>query len=193
MEVNGYNIAPGANLWYANLTGADLTGANLTGANLRYADLTGAYLWNADLRYANLMGANLRHANLMGANLRYANLMGADLTGAYLRNAKYPHWNWLPAGDLIVYKKLQNGIIATLLIPAGARRSHGTERKCRAEFAKVLSLGEGVLTAHSIHDPSFSYTVGEIVRPTEPFDTNRWNTCTSGIHFFITREEAEEY
>jgi uncharacterized protein YjbI with pentapeptide repeats len=52
VEVNGYEIGPGA-----NLTGANLTGADLTGANLREANLAGA----------NLAGANLREANLRGA------------------------------------------------------------------------------------------------------------------------------
>ena len=25
------------------------------------------------------------------------------------------------------------------------------------------------------------------------FDTNRWNECAPGIHFFITRQEAVNY
>ena len=36
------------------------------------------------------------------------------------------------------------------------------------------------------------YKVGEVVRP-DRFDTCRWKECTNGIHFFITRKEAEEY
>ena len=39
VEVNGYEIGPGANLTGANLTGADLNGANLTGAHLTRATL----------------------------------------------------------------------------------------------------------------------------------------------------------
>lgn len=27
----------------------------------------------------------------------------------------------------------------------------------------------------------------------EDFDTNRWNECATGIHFFITRIEAVAY
>ena len=37
VEVNGYTIEPGANLWRANLEDADLSGASLTGANLKWA------------------------------------------------------------------------------------------------------------------------------------------------------------
>ncbi len=43
MEVNGYNIEPGANLNRANLNRANLKGANLTGAILEGADLIGVF------------------------------------------------------------------------------------------------------------------------------------------------------
>lgn len=35
--------------------------------------------------------------------------------------------------------------------------------------------------------------VGETVTPTEPFDDDRLKDCASGIHFFITRQEAVNY
>ena len=47
-------------------------------------------------------------------------------------------------------------------------------------------------TATSEHDANFKYTIGEIVTVND-FDTNRWNECSTGIHFFITREEAVNY
>lgn len=43
-----------------------------------------------------------------------------------------------------------------------------------------------------MHDMSFTYRVGETVE-VEDFDHDRWNECTTGIHFFITRIEAVEY
>ena len=36
----------------------------------------------------------------------------------------------------------------------------------------------------------FIYRVGKEVK-VKDFDENRWNECSTGIHFFITREEAE--
>jgi uncharacterized protein YjbI with pentapeptide repeats len=42
VEVNGYTIAPGANLAGANLAGAVLRSANLADANLADANLDGA-------------------------------------------------------------------------------------------------------------------------------------------------------
>jgi hypothetical protein len=44
-----------------------------------------------------------------------------------------------------------------------------------------------------MHNYSFEYKIGETVRPTEPFCEDRWNECTSGIHFFLTQAEAEAY
>jgi hypothetical protein len=34
--------------------------------------------------------------------------------------------------------------------------------------------------------------VGETIE-VKDFDDDRWNECSAGIHFFITRKEAVEY
>jgi uncharacterized protein YjbI with pentapeptide repeats len=201
----------GANLWGANLRGADLRGADLQGANLRGANLRGANLWganlrgadlqDADLRDANLRGANLWGANLWGANLRGADLWGANLQGANLRdadlrgakNADYAiaQTRILPEGDIIGWKKCRNGVIVKLLIPKEAKRSHAFERKCRAEFADVLEvIGDG--PAISGQKDDFVYEVGKRVTP-DKWDDNWQDECSHGIHFFITRIEAENY
>lgn len=44
----------------------------------------------------------------------------------------------------------------------------------------------------SQYDSSFIYRVGETVEVPD-FDENRWNECSTGIHFFITRQEAVDY
>jgi len=206
-------ILSGADLRRANLSGADLRWANLSGADLRWANLSGAILSEADLRRADLSGANLRWANLSGADLSEADLRWADLSGADLSEAdlseadlsgadlsganlseakKVPSLPWtiiVPEGDLIVYKKVRGGIV-TLLIPKDAKRSNGTTRKCRASKAIVLDAPENAV---SCYDSTFKYIKGETVVPTKPFNENRWDECTSGIHFFLTKEEAEAY
>ena len=202
----------GADLWSADLQGADLRGADLQGADLRGADLWGANLRGADLRGADLRSADIRSADLRGANLQGADLWGADLRGADLRSADLQGadlqgadlWSAdlkgaenvppfaaaqtsiTPEGDLIGYKKLAGGVICKLRIPADAKRSNATGRKCRAEYAIILE-GEGA----SKYDPKFVYKVGETVRPTKPFADDRWNECAPGIHFYLTRIEAE--
>ena len=82
VEVNGYEISPGAFLigvdfFRANLARADLQGADLVDANFGWANLEGA-----NLRGAKLGGADFTGANLSGANLDGASRAGADLSGA---------------------------------------------------------------------------------------------------------------
>jgi Family of unknown function (DUF5758)/Pentapeptide repeats (8 copies) len=197
-----------ANLYGANLYDADLRSADLRSADLRSADLRGANLGDANLRGANLGGANLYGANLYGADLRCADLGGANLYGADLRcadlggakNAELAiaEIQFIPEeGAFVGWKKCRGGRIVKLLIGDNAKRSHGSERKCRCSSAKVLAifLPDGVECdeAKSMRDRDFIYRVGMTVEPEEPFEGDRWNTCSSGIHFFITRREAEAY
>ena len=207
-----------ANLSFANLRGANLRNANLSHANLGFANLRGADLRNANLIGVNLMDANLknadiRNANLRGANLSFTNLIGASLIGANLMDANLrtavnmdkTFWDncteFYPLqcpeeGAFIGWKKAHNQIIK-LEICADALRSSATSRKCRCSSAKVLAIENidgskygDVITSN--YDPSFLYKVGEIVK-VKNFDTNRWNECAPGIHFFLTREEAVKH
>ena len=193
--------ASGANLSGANLSRANLSGANLYGANLYGADLYGANLSRANLSRANLSRANLSRANLSGANLYGANLYGADLYGADLSgadlygaiNADYviAKTRILPEGDLIGWKKCNNGVIVKLRIPEAAKRSHAFGRKCRAEYVDVIEIiGEG--KAISKHDGRTEYIVGARVVP-DSFSDDWQSECSNGIHFFITKIEAENY
>ena len=210
----------GANLYGANLNGAGLRGAGLRGANLYRADLYGADLCGADLYKANLYGANLNGANLNGANLYGANLNGADLYGADLYGADLYGSDLCGAdlyganlngakdlnfpiacpekGSFIGFKKCQNNMIVKLEITEDALRCSATGRKCRCSKAKVLSITnlDGIESniefVSSKRDPYFIYKIGEIVE-VKDFDTNRWNACSTGIHFFITRQEAVDY
>ena len=101
------------------------------------------------------------------------------------------HTSICPEGTLIGWKKCKNNIIVKLEIPAEAKRSNATGRKCRAEYVKVIEV-IGAEVGISQHDDKTEYRVGEIVKP-DKWNNNRWNECSSGIHFFITRKEAEEY
>ena len=193
-----------ADLRCANLRDADLSGADLRGADLRSADLSDADLSGADLRCANLRCADLSGADLRSADLSAADLHGANLHGANLSELTVAQTSILPdEGDIIGWKKAITldgaPIIVKLLIPADAQRSNATGRKCRASTARVLDLqdkqGNSLppdTTAYSSYDPDFTYKKGETVH-VEDFDTNRWDECAPGIHFFITRIEAVEY
>ena len=163
--------------------GADLSGANLRSADLRSADLSGANLSGADLRSANLRSANLSGANLL--NVRYD-----ECTGFFALVCP-------EEGSFIGYKKA-NGHIVKLRITEDALRSSATSRKCRCSKAEVLSIttldgeDDGLTSIPSNYDSNFIYRVGTTVE-VEDFETDRWDECAAGIHFFITRQEAVQY
>ena len=165
--------------------------ANLADANLADAYLAGAYLARAYLAGANLADANLAGANLAGANLADANLAGANLAGAKGSEQAVAQTRILPEGELIGWKKCRNNVIVKLRIPEAAKRSHAFGRKCRAEYADVIEV-IGADVAVSSHDGNTKYVAGQRVTP-DRFDENWMEECSSGIHFFITRLEAENY
>ena len=96
-------------------------------------------------------------------------------------------------GSFIGYKKA-NGCLIKLLILEDSKRSSATTIKCRCDKAKVLDIiniktGEKISSVASGYDEDFIYTVGEIVRVNN-FDNDRWNEYTTGIHFFMNKENA---
>ena len=186
----------------ADLSNADLSNADLRYANLSNADLSNADLSNANLRYANLSNADLSNADLSNADLRYANLSNADLSNADLSNAENIHIpiNCPEKGSFIGFKKAMTDkeeVIVELLITEDAKRSSATSRKCRCSKAKVLSITsldekENFNKAYSSFDSEFVYELGKTVEP-DLFNEDRFDECSNGIHFFITRQEAVDY
>lgn len=134
----------------------------------------------ANLVRANLYGANLDGANLYGANLVRANNL-PELAAARL--------NILPDGVIIGWKKCQNNVIVKLLISNKIRRSNGTGRKCRAESARVVQVF-GADEGLSMYDNKTIYRRGGTV-VCDCWNENRWVECGGGIHFYLTRIEAE--
>ena len=191
-----------SNLSKTDCTYANLRNAGLIYANLREAFLKGANLVDANLRGADLVYADLTYSDLSGINLKGANLNRANLVGASLSDVKYDETTSFFAlqcpekGSFIGYKKAGYRIVE-LLITEDSLRSSATSRKCRCSKAKVLSITDFNNTENfdmvaSSYDENFIYKVGEIIE-VEDFDENRWNECSTGIHFFITRQEAINY
>lgn len=193
---DGWSAEDMANLQFADLRGMDLSETNLCCANLQAADLRGA-----NLRGANLRGADLWSARLTGADLRGADLRGADLTYACTDGMKTDaatRIDWPmecpETGSFIAWKQAGEYIVE-LEIPEDALRSSATTNKCRASKARVLKIQyRNGSKANSFKTEVKSlwgktYKLGEMVYP-DDWDYNRWNECSHGIHFFMTRDEA---
>lgn len=206
-DLSNVNLS-NANLIGANLIGTDLRGTDLRGADLSCAILIGAILIGTDLRDANLSDANLSCADLRSANLNDANLRSVNLSDANLRNTslsgvKYNHTTSFYAlqcpekGSFTAYKKCGSKVVE-LFIPKSAKRSSATSRKCRASKAKVIAIYNIDKTVSDLkkiasdYDKSFIYEIGKTVIVKE-FDKNHWNECSTGIHFFLTFDEAKQY
>ena len=167
LETSSFNLCVEA----AVKSGVSLSGSDLRGSNLSYS---------------NLSGSNLSGSYLSGSNLSYSNL-------SYSKNSELvvAQTRILPEGSLIGWKKCSDGVIVKLCIPAEAKRSHAFGRKCRAEFADVLEVFNGDVGI-SQYDGKTEYRVGARVVP-DAWSEDWKDECASGIHFFVTREEAEAY
>lgn len=139
-------------------------------------------------------------ADLSGADLPGANLYGTDLSGTKIEidfiNKIFP-LACPEYGSFIAWKK-SRGKIVKLEVTSDAKRSSAYGRKCRCSSAKCLAIenldgsDSGLLEIASSRDKNFVYRVGEIAEVSD-FDEDRRNECSTGIHFFITRQEAVDY
>lgn len=214
-DLRGTNLANAvltrANLSSSLLSHSDLSSADLRGARILYADLQYACMSYANFRSAILHQSDLRHADLEYASLVLADFSMAKLDGAHLDHAKIDTTTKLPfiplvcpdTGSFVAWKgcvtPLGTGCVVKLQIPEDAMRSSSNSRKCRCSSAIVLEiqhLDGSILSefreVHSWRNPDFMYKIGETVS-VDNFDKNRFNECSTGIHFFITREEAVRY
>ena len=140
----------------------------------------------------NLSYTDLRYVDLRYTDLRYANLSYIKIN---YRTLGY-HLACPEEGSFIGYKKANKHLIK-LLILEDSKRSSATTLKCRCDKAKVLSItniktGKEISEIASDYDKNFIYKVGKIVE-VKDFDDNRWNECSTGIHFFINKESAINY
>ena len=184
-----------ANMRSANIRGADMRGANMRGADLHDTDMRSANMRGADLHSANMSYANMIDTNIIGTDLRGAKMIDADMRGTnlhdvYMRSADKLRKGIKLSEPIIGWKKCKNNVLVKLEIPRGAIVFSINNSKCRTDKAKVLEI-IGSDRAYSKYK-FFSYYVGDII---EVFNFNcEYNVeCAEGIHFFKTREEAENY
>lgn len=178
-------------------------GAGLAGSCLENVLFEQCSFRQADFRKANLKCAAMRYGDLTGADIRGADLMCAVLEHANLdhiihdESTRFFDLHCPVEGAFLGYKKCFNDRLVQLLIPADAKRSSATMNSCRCSKAKVLTIKsfdyqEEYEEAWSLVDEHFVYRKGQWVEVPD-FDEDRWNDSTTGIHFWMTREEAKAY
>lgn len=207
----------------AEFRGMDLTGWNLShvdfalcsfqetilnGVDFHDSSVENALFDGCPLRGADFRNANMRTASFRNCDMRECRIEGADLYGAVLEYARLTgihsdeNTKWFrlycpEEGAFLGYKKCVGDRLVQLLIPADAKRTSATRASCRCSRAKVLTIKsfdfkENYDEAWSLVDENFVYRRGEWVE-VKNFNEDRWMDSTTGIHFWLTREEAEAY
>ena len=128
-----------------------------------------------------------------GAILSYSDLSGANLYGAKNADLIIAQQQICPTeGAFVGWKKLKNNVIAKLVIPHDAERMNALgSRKCRASKVFVHELF-GATEEYDKHTVKTLYKEECEVIP-DKFDPDIRVECSHGIHFFLTRIEAENY
>lgn len=170
--------------YFTHFIGANMIGAQLDKAKISNVDFTDANLSRATFFDASFMEkVYFDHANLGCSNFYdiFDNAKGNLLE---YRKGK------ILTEDIIGYKKCKGDVIVTLCIPRGAIVFSINGNKCRTNKAKVIAI-DGADRAISTHK-HMSYYVGDEFTIYD-FDCQYNEECGKGIHFFMTKEEAESY
>ncbi len=185
-----------ANLEFAELEGADIDFANFSFANLRNANFNLTRLYHTKLIRADLNCTTFVHTDIKNSTFKECNLVQTNFRYANAKLIEYRKGKMLRE-NIIGYKKcfldrsvFSKSVIVKLEIPKGAIVFSIDGGKCRTNKAKVLEI-EGADRVFS-RFKYMSYYVGDEFNI---YDFNcQYNIeCAEGIHFFMTREEAEKY
>lgn len=180
------------------LDGADLSESSVKNAQLDGCSLRGVNFQNAEMWGACMRGCDMTGCNICGANLYAAVLENAILTDVKAdENTKWYRLRCPETGAFVAYKKCVYDRIVQLLVPADAKRTSSTYPACRCNKAKVLTIKsfdetEEFDEAWSLVDENFVYRKGQWVE-VKDFNEDRWFDSTTGIHFWMNREEAMKY
>ena len=207
--VISYTRMEGTRMVRAVITDVSLYVVLMGGADLGGASFEGSKLGSVNMRMANIQSANFtsscitesccfEHAHLTNATFTSASISKdtsfdfADLHRCEFDGDEKNRLGRILDRPVTGYKKSREGDIVTLEIPKGAIVFSINNSKCRTNRAKVTDT-DGKPELSSIFDKEFKYRVGDEIAPTGGFELMYNVECAPGIHFFLTREEAEAY
>ncbi len=202
MDLSGFDFS-GMDFTLSSFRGVRLEHVNFRGAVIENALLDGCSLRGSVFRDADMKTASLRDCDMTGCDIRGANLFGAVLEHARLdgiisdEGTQWFRMHCPTKGPILGYKKCVNDRLVQLLIPADAKRTSATLPSCRCSKAKVLTIKSFDSSvefdeAWSWVDENFVYRKGQWVEVLD-FNEDRWMDSTTGIHFWMSREEAIRY
>jgi uncharacterized protein YjbI with pentapeptide repeats len=188
----------------ADCTECDFEHADCSEGDFVSTNLSSAHLTDACFFLGSFSETNLTNAQAYSTDFRECDFDECDLTDIHTDEDTVGYFLTCPEkGSFTAFKKAElyqssERVIVELKVPASALRSSACSRKCRVSKAKVVSITslDGTKkykqNAYSMHASNFAYKIGQNVE-VKNFDKNRWNECSTGIHCFMTREEAVNY
>lgn len=199
MDLSGMDLS-GIDFSLSSFQNTVLDGVNFAGSSVENVLFDGCSMQGSVFQNANMVTASFRYCDMQKCDIRGADLFGAALEHANLKGIisdEDTQWFRLycpEEGAFLGYKKCFDDRLVQLLIPADAKRTSATRASCRCNKAKVLTIksldfAENFDEAWSLINEDFVYRRGEWVE-VKDFNEDRWQESTTGIHFWLTREEA---
>lgn len=176
-----------------NFKNSSIQDAQLDDCPVKGADFENASLQRTTMRRCDMRGCNCKGTDFHTAVLEYAKLDDIIIDD----NTKWFRLYCPEEGAFLAYKKCVNDRLVQLLVPADAKRTSGTNSACRVSKAKVLTIKSFDYTqefdeAWSLAAEDFVYRRGQMAEVLD-FNEDRWFESTTGIHVWMTREEAMAY
>lgn len=190
----------GANLAYATFFLANIKRCNFSNSSFICTDFS-----CANIQDTNFVKSNIKHSIFTNANFTYVSFIENTIAETSFEEANLTHYfkfdnddNKFRTGkiltdNIIGYKICEDDegrfVVVTVEIPEGAIVFSINGKKCRTNKAKVIAI-DGA-RAFSLYKKYMSYYVGDEFN-IKDFDCRYNIECAEGIHFYLTREEAEE-
>jgi len=176
----------------AVLNGTIFKNGRMRQCSFRYASMNYVLFENQEM-----ILCNFTHATLIGAKFVHSPIDGSILLNTKLDDKEAVRKGVILQKAIAGYKvcmaeAVHRGVVVKLQIPKGAVVFSINNGKCRTNIAKVVRIGSGLKDVCSDKDTSFHYKLGKTVE-VKDFDLDYSRECSTGIHFFRTMKELQEY
>lgn len=187
----------GLEIMNSNVRGWGLLGCKVQSFKAEFSNLAVFHFRDCTIECTSFYGINFalsrfNNVHLNSVDFTETNLKDCEFTDVTSVDVKLPEFQIPQDCDLIGWKSTDGGVLK-ILVPADAKRTASVVgRKCRAERVKVIGGARDGWDYISRWDGTTVYRNGETV-VSDSYDPDPLVECTHGIHFFLTREEAENW
>ena len=177
----------------ASFDSASFYSASFDSASFDSASFDSASFYSASFDFASFVSARFDSASFYSARFYSASFDKAQVRALLRQYKNITSLAQRPPrrGAFTAWKKCNSGVLVKLHIPADAKRSSATGKKCRASHAVVIQV-KGAEYGVSQHDNKTEYRIGQTVH-CDKWENSRWIECGGGIHFFMSYREASAY